>query len=296
MILAQNCMPCQTPLDTVITRPALRYHGGKFRLAPWVISFFPKHDVYLDAYGGGASVLIRKPMAQAECYNDLDGSVVSYFRVLRNEIQARELKRRIELTPFSRAEFDWSYLQAEDEVDAAHKMLIRCFMGHGSDSITRSCRTGFRAKVTDKRALPSNEWANWGESIPKFTARLRRVTFENRHACEVITRMDGKKTLIYADPPYLHETRSAIKGRSAKTHGYRFEMSEADHIELSKTLRACRSMVVLSGYPSPLYDRLYHDWEMHRTKAQADCGKTRTEVVWLNPACRDALRSERGLF
>ena len=82
---------------------ALRYHGGKFRLAPWVISFFPKHDVYLDAYGGGASVLIRKPMAQAECYNDLDGSVVSYFRVLRNEIQARELKRRIELTPFSHA-------------------------------------------------------------------------------------------------------------------------------------------------------------------------------------------------
>lgn len=277
------------------TRPVLRYHGGKFRLAPWVLSFFPQHKVYVEPFGGAASVLLQKERVGAECYNDLDGNIVNLFRILRDVDRALELKRRVELTPFAREEFDWSYEPAIDEIDAAHKLIIRSFFGHGSDSATRSCRTGFRSKITDGRVLPAVEFSTWADAIPAFTRRLRSVVIENRDALEVIARMDTVGTLIYADPPYCHSTRSALTGRSANTHGYRHEMSDDDHRKLAGVLRAAKGMVVLSGYPSELYDQeLFADWTRYERKAVADGGRARTEVIWLNDACAAALEQERS--
>lgn len=279
---------------TEITRPALRYHGGKFRLAPWILRFFPPHKIYVEPFGGAASVLLLKPRAGAECYNDLDGQIVNIFRQLRDPASALELQRRVALTPFARDEFDWSYEPAVDDMDAAHKLIVRSFMGHGSDSATRGCRTGFRSKLTDGRVLPAYEWATWSDSIPSFTRRLAGVLLENRDALEVIARMDHADALMFIDPPYVHSTRSALAGRSAKTHGYRHEMDDESHCALAAVLHGVKGMVVLSGYPSPLYDDLYSTWERFERKAMADSAKVRTEVVWLNPACTSALNAATG--
>lgn len=277
------------------TRPVLRYHGGKFRLAPWVISFFPKHQCYVEPFGGAASVLMLKDRVGAECYNDMDSNIVNVFRILRNETTALELQRRVALTPFAREEFDWSYEPAIDEMDAAHKIIVRSFMGHGSDSATRSCRTGFRSKLTDGRVLPAYEWSTWADAIPSFTRRLAGVCIENRDAFEVIERMDGPNTLTFVDPPYVHSTRSAIMGRSKKTHGYRFELDDDQHRSLAELLHRLEGMVVLSGYPCELYDsELFADWDRFERRALADGAKVRTEVVWLNPACSEALARERS--
>lgn len=280
--------------DPIITRPVMRYHGGKFRLAPWVLQFFPKHSGYCEPYGGSASLLMLKPRVGAEIYNDLDGDVVNVFRILRDPVTAAELKRRVELTPFAREEFDWSYEPAIDELDAAHKLIVRSFFGHGSDAATRGCRTGFRSKRTDERALPSQEWATWPDAIPAFTRRLRGVMIENRNALEVIERFDSPQSLIFADPPYVHSTRSAMKQSSTK-NGYRHEMDDIAHRELAQVLRGAESMVVLCGYPSDLYDReLYPDWERYERRHMADGGKARTEVVWINEACAAGLHKTRG--
>jgi DNA adenine methylase len=285
---------------TAPTRPVLRYHGGKFRLAPWILSFFPEHVVYVEPYGGAASILLQKKRVGAECYNDLDGNVVNLFRILRDPERALELQRRVELTPFAREEFDWAYEPVTDDIDAAHKLIIKSFMGHGSDSATRACRTGFRSKLSEGRVLPSVEYSTWSNSIPVFTRRLRGVVIENKPALEVIERMDSPSTLIYCDPPYVHTTRSALKGRGKKTHGYRHEMDDVDHEALASVLHAVKGMVVLSGYPSALYDRdLYPDWVRHERKHIADGGKVRKEVVWLNLACAEALelgRSQQRMF
>lgn len=272
------------------TRPVLRYHGGKFRLAPWILSFFPQHQCYVEPFGGAASVLMLKERVGAECYNDLDGQIVNIFRILRDPATALELQRRVALTPFARDEFDWSYEPAVDDLDAAHKLIVRSFMGHGSDSATRSCRTGFRSKLTDGRVLPAYEWATWSDAIPAFTRRLQGVVIENRDALEVIQRMDNPGTLYFIDPPYVHSTRSAITSRSSGTHGYRHEMSDEQHHELASVLRDVQGMVVLSGYPSKLYDdELFSDWIRYERRAVADGARIRTEVVWLNAACASAL-------
>jgi DNA adenine methylase len=129
---------------TAPTRPVLRYHGGKFRKAPWIIGHFKPHRVYVEPYGGGASVLMRKPRADFEVYNDLDGDVVNVFRVLRDRRRSRALEQLLRLTPWARAEFELSYEASDDPVERARRTIVRCFMGHGTTS-RRKNRTGFRA-------------------------------------------------------------------------------------------------------------------------------------------------------
>lgn len=271
------------------TRPALRWHGGKWLLAPWIMQHFPAHSVYVEPFGGAASVLLQKRPIAAECYNDLDGTVVNVFRVLRDIDKARELHRRLYLTPFSREDFNWAYEPPAGDIDGAHKTIVLSFMGHGSDSVTRSCRTGFRTKLTDERATPAQAWKTHADAIPHFTERLGGVVIEQCGWREIFKRFDTPKTLFYLDPPYLHSTRSSLVGRSRKTHGYRHELTLRDHAQLLTAAKRLKGAVVLSGYPSELYDAKLKGWRRVSIDALADGARKRTEVLWLNPVCVAAL-------
>lgn len=273
------------------TRPLLRYHGGKFRIADWIIGHFPPHETYVEAYAGAASILMRKPRSHVECLNDLEDRVVNLFRVLRDPVQALALRRRLELTPFARSEFNDAYRKPKDAIDKARKTVVLSFMGIGSAAVCRGYRSGFRCKPSTERALPSHDWAGWPAEIPAFVARLRGVAIENREATEVMERLDFPTTLFYVDPPYLHSTRPSSRGRQ----GYRHEMKDADHERLAEVLHALRGMVVLSGYPSGLYDELYRGWARTERKTMADGASPRVEVLWLNPACALAQRQQRLL-
>ena len=270
--------------ETTVDRPILRYHGGKWKLAPWIIENMPPHLVYVEPYGGGGSVLLRKPRVAAEVYNDLDNRVVDVFRALRDPEVAAEIRRRLSLTPFARAEFDSCYEKSDDHVEEVCKTIMLSFMGHGTDSITRSCRTGFRAKMTDGRATPAAPWASYWEAIDTFVERLRGVVIEQRDASEVMLRMDRANSLFFVDPPYVASTRSSLKGRAAVTHGYKYEMTDEDHRRLAVTLRELQGMVMLCGYHSDLYDELYGGWQRMEREALADGAKNRTECLWFNDA------------
>lgn len=276
-------------------RPAVRYHGGKWMLANWIIGNMPKHRVYVEPYGGGASVLLRKPKVYAEVYNDLDGEIVSLFRVLQEPATAERLRRLLELTPFSRAEFDAAYEPAEEPVERARRTLIRSYMGFGSNSITADHgRTGFRASALRQGTTPGNDWSNWPAEVPRFTERLRGVCIENRPALAVIGQQDGPDTLFYVDPPYIHSTRSQRNQYDPK-HFYRHEMSDDDHRELAAVLHGVEGMVLLSGYPCDLYDReLYPTWERITREALADGARRRVEVLYLNPAA--TARASQQMF
>ena len=266
-------------------RPLLRYHGGKWRLEPWIIAHMPKHKVYVEPFCGAASVLLLKPRVNAEVINDLEGRVVNVFRVLQDPVTADLLRQRLALTPYSRAEFDRCYQEpALDAVDGAAKTIMLSQMGHGTDTLGRTCRTGFRSKLSGSGLTPAMSWATWPDQIPAFVERLRGVVIESRDACEVMSRLDSTHTLHYVDPPYIASTRSSLSDGKATTHGYRHELTDDQHVELSKHLKSLRGMVLLSGYSSMLYDHLYRKWERVECQALADRASIRTECLWLNPA------------
>lgn len=280
---------------TEVTRPALRYHGGKWLLAPWIIQHFPPHRVYVEAFGGAASVLMRKPRATlVDVYNELDGEIVSLFRVLRDPEQSSRLQALLSLTPYARVEFEQSYAPAADAVEQARRTMVRAFMGFGSDAAS-GARTGFRANGNRQGSHPARDWTNLPKSLDGFRSRLAGVVIEQRDAISVMLQHDAPHTLHYCDPPYVHATRSRHVTRNGK--GYRHEMDEDAHRAMAAVLRQLSGMVVVSGYDSDLYSELFAGWTRSARKALADGALERTEVLWLNPACSAALeRSRGGLF
>ncbi len=287
-----------------VRRPVLRYHGGKFRLAPWVISQMPPHRVYTEAFGGAASVLLQKPRVYGEVYNDLDGEIVNVFRVLRDPATAEQLRAAVALTPYARAEHEAALGPAPSDaspVERARRVIVRAFMGFGSDGATRPGRTGFRSALSRQgpaawRAArkdaggqtPATDWHGWPQQIPSFVERLRGVVIEERPALDILELYDAADCLHYVDPPYVHATRE-------RSHGYRFELSDLEHRELAAKLAGLRGMVMLSGYRSPLYDELYAGWSCLERPHRAHSAKATTEVLWFNaPAWNGRLAP--GLF
>jgi len=271
-------------------RPALRWHGGKWRLAPWILGHFPKHRVYVEPFGGGASVLLRKPRSHGEIYNDLDECVVNLFSVIRDPASAARLVELLRLTPFARREFERAYEVSDDPVEEARRLLVRSYMGFGSDAPNRNLRTGFRSNSNRSNTLPAHDWANYPDSLRAISERFRAVVVECRDGTEIMAQHDSPATLHYVDPPYMPATRSP-KARRGKEryHAYAHEMTVEDHVRLLDALRGLDGMVILSGYPSATYDAALAGWARREKVALADGAQPRIECLWLNPACVEAL-------
>lgn len=259
-------------------RPALRYHGGKWRLAPWIIEHMPPHRVYVEPFGGAASVLLRKPRSYSEVYNDLDARVANVFRVLRDPEKRARLKKAVYWTPFSREEYEKSKIAADDPVEDARRMITRAFQGHIGAGAPGS-NSGFRSHTRRRGTDHAGTWMSWPEQVEKFGSRLRGVVIENREAFRILEDQDSEETLFYCDPPYVQSEREA-------GDMYEHEMSEADHRGLAAALRDLDGKVLLSGYDSPLYEDLYRDWQTVRRTANANGqsgGQERTETLWISP-------------
>jgi DNA adenine methylase len=280
--------------STTCNRPAMRYHGAKFRIADWVIQHFPPHECYVEPFGGAAGVLLRKPRSYAEVYNDMDGDVVNFFRVLRDPEQRRRLEDACMLTPYAREEFELSWEPACDPVERARRTAIRAQMGFGSAGATKGC-TGLRTDTKRRYSTAQQDWLSYPPALSAAGERFGGVLIENRPAIDVMQQHDGLNTLHFVDPPYVHATRVM-----RKQGGYRHEMTDEDHEDLVSALRALQGMVVLCGYENDLYASALADWDMHTTVARISGGRggaTRTEVLWINPACTAGLaRAQGSLF
>ena len=245
-------------------------------LAPWIIGHFPQHRVYVEPYGGGGSVLMRKTRSYAEVYNDAWGDVVNVFRVLRD--CGDEIAERLHLTPFSRDEFETTSEPANDPLEQARRTIFRSMAGFGSAAVNGKYATGFRANSNRSGTTPAKDWLNYPHHVASFAERLRGVVIENRDAWQVMQTHDGPETLHYVDPPYMHETRNMQRGNAA----YEYEMTVAGHETLLTNLQQLEGMVVLSGYRTDLYDDMLSTWLRVDREAKADGARSRVESLWLN--------------
>lgn len=276
-----------------ISSPAFRYHGGKFRLAPWIMGFFPEHTCYVEPFGGAAGVLLQKSRSYAEVYNDLDSDIANFFRVVRDQASCRRLVKLLVMTPYAREEFDLAWEPTDDSIERARRTCIRAQMGFGSAGATKGI-TGFRVDTKREYGTAQHLWAEYPDSVAAVGQRFTGVLVENRPAIELMLQHDGPQTLHFVDPPYVLSTRVLQAGGRGY---YRHEMSDAEHAKLLDVLLELEGYVVLSGYHSDLYDEKLKHWVRHETRARISAGRgtgIRTEVVWLNPACSAAKVEVQG--
>ncbi len=260
----------------MLTNPLLKYYGGKFRLARWIISHFPRHEHYVEPFGGGGAVLFQKPESKVETYNDLDGDVCNFFRVLRE--RPDELIRAIRLTPWARDEYAICCTPAEDPLENARRLYFRLWMSRHAGTLStpsafRRNKDRFSPATNIKPAV-----------IYEAAKRLSRIQIENRDAAKLITEMDAPETLFYVDPPYVPETRSDKKR-------YAFEIDDEDHRLLAKVVSSVKGFVVMSGYACGLYKEIYEDngWQRFDVEALANGGVKKTESLWLSPRTAEAI-------
>ncbi|WNV05822.1 hypothetical protein RP726_05235 [Candidatus Methylospira mobilis] len=165
-------------------------------------------------------------------------------------------------------------------------------MGFGSAGATKGS-TGFRIDTKRTYGTAQQIWTTFPDAIAAAGRRLSGVLVENKPALDVLLQHDGNETLHYVDPPYMHQLRVM---RSQSGNGcYRHEMTDQEHERLLVELRKLCGMVVLSGYPCEMYNDILHDWKLQTTPARISAGRgtaMRTECVWINPECNEALFSD----
>ncbi|MEN2468115.1 DNA adenine methylase [Ornithinibacillus sp. JPR2-1] len=252
----------------------LNYVGSKWNMAKWIIQQMPEHNVYLEPFFGSGAVLFNKPTSKIETVNDIDGNIVNLFKVIREK--PKELAQAIEFTPYSRDEYYQSFELLErdlSDIERARVFLIRCWMARGGKT---SDRTGWRHNIDRATVNALPDWNGLPGTILEAAKRLKKVQIENQDAITLIERYNREDCLIYADPPYILETRT-------KRH-YAHEMTNEQHIRLLKTLNNHSGFVLLSGYDSELYNDLLPGWTKITKIAQTEAAQSKLEILWLNPA------------
>ncbi len=278
----------------MITNPALRYHGSKWRIAKWIISHFPVHKIYCEPFGGSASVLIKKKLSKIEVYNDLDGNVVNFFRVLRDPVKAKRLIDLLALTPYARDEYDLAFEKCDDDIEMARRLVVKSYFGFGSNAGTRRSKCGFRSNDWTARKANNLIWLKLPESLIHVVHRFKNVIIENLPAAAILEKQDSERTLFYIDPPYVHSTRTSF----AKDRSYMHEMTDEDHAALARQLKSLKGMVIVSGYRSDLYDDLYREWTRKEKLATTQGNSTclyRKEYLWISPNAERS-SSQKVLF
>lgn len=259
---------------------AFGWYGGKFSHLDWLLPLLPMATHYCEPYGGSAAVLLNRPPSPVETYNDLDGEVVNFFRMLRS--YKDKLIESIALTPFSREEFDLACEPIGEGItnlERARRFFVRARQVRTGLAQTASLGRWANCKNTSRAGMSGvvSRWLGGVEGLDAIAARLLRVQIENRPSLEIIRLYDSPETCFYCDPPYAHSSRGDSKA-------YGFEMTDKEHITLSDLLHQVQGKVAISGYHCDLYDRLYSDWtcidapmkRCHSVKSD------RQEVLWVN--------------
>lgn len=259
---------------------AFGWYGGKYSHLDWLLPLLPKCHHYCEPFAGSAAVLLNRQPASVETYNDLDGEVANFFRVLRDE--PKELVRHIALTPFSREEF---YRACEipppdiTDLERARRFFVRARQVRTGLAQTASLGRWANCKNTSRAGMSGvvSRWLGSVESLPEIAERLLRVQIENRPATEIIDLYDDRGTFFYCDPPYVHDSRGDVKA-------YGHEMTDEDHISLAKALNRIRGKAAVSGYQSDLYDSVFKGWKRidAPVKQTHSVKKPRQESLWIN--------------
>lgn len=254
---------------TIIRRP-INYYGSKEKMCAKIHALIPPEpSTWVDLFCGSAIVTLKKPRHQREVINDLHGEIVHLFDVLRSEVLAPALYRRIELTPYAE---DLLYRAYETEggdepIERAMHFLIRSWFARGGDNH----KTGFRWSKTQTTA-PELMWARLPERLEAVATRLRGICIRSDDALKIIDDYDHPDCILFVDPPYPGEV-----GRR-----YLIKMAAEQHRALAERLKACRAAVILTMNPGTLYGEILAGWTVTTANVQGGGNVFKQEHILTN--------------
>ena len=258
------------------------WYGGKYSHLDWLLPLLPGAHHYVEPFAGSAAVLLNREPSPVETYNDLDGDVVNFFRVLRDK--PAEIVRAIGLTPFSREEYHKAIYEDTagiSDVERARRFYVRARQTRTGLAQTASLGRWANCKDTSRAGMSGvvSRWLGGVAGLEEIAARLLRVQIENRPAIDIIRLYDAPRTLFYCDPPYLHATRGDSKA-------YQFEMDDKAHREFAAVAGSVKGRMAVSGYDHPLMRELFPASKWWKTigseKVIHSTKDTRREVLWTN--------------
>ena len=273
-------------------RSPIIWVGGKGNMVAKLLKLIPPHKIYVEPFGGGASLLFAKEPSPVEVYNDIDSNIVNFFRVLRDPEKFEKFYRKVCLTPFSREEYYYcrdTWDKCEDEIERAYRWYIVArwsfsgiFGRSWSFAITKSSKN---------MASTCSRWLSIIDMLPQIHERLMRVQIEHNDFRKIFETYDTPDTLFYCDPPYVLEAKKDVL--------YQYELTLKDHKDLVDILLNIKGKAILSCYYHPVYDRLIEaGWKrIDFETASYTVGKTRfTGIIGKNSAREKAKRIETVLL
>ena len=247
----------------------LKYPGSKTRIAKWICAYIPPHEVYLEPFFGGGGVFFNKIPARIETINDISAEVYNYFKVLRDNPSG--LIKLLELTPYSRDEYNYAFIDSADSVERARKFAVRCCQGFGCSN---RYKNGFRSGIGKHSPRTTTFWNDFPEILELASKRLLEAQIENQDALRIIERYNKEEVFIYCDPPYPLDVR--------KNYLYEYEMTEEEHIKLLDSLKEHKGKVMISSYDNDLYNEMLKEWKKAIKHTVAENSVKRTEVIYMN--------------
>lgn len=279
-------------LASIPAKSPFGYYGAKQRIARHIVKMLPPHNAWVEGFCGSAAITLARPPAPIEIINDLDNQIINLFRQLRNKPE--ELIKAIELTPYSRAEFQAARYDEPslDPIERARRFIVETMMT--VNSTVGNKNSGFSFSHSYSRGHKEarvNRWCNLPSRLEKVVERLRGVRVENRDARELIQMFSNRPaTLMYLDPPYF----------TKRSHGYVIDANdEKFHTNLLKICNKAKCMILISAYKSDLYNQVLNKkkWTkkeiLTTTRDTRGVDHSRTEVLWMNDQFMKAKRKNK---
>lgn len=194
-------MPASTRPPTRPPKAPFPWYGGKQYLADTLARLLPPHRVYVEVFGGAASLLFTKPASSLEVYNDVDSGLVHFFRVLRDPTLAARLTHQLDLTPYAREEWSACVRTCSDETADDVERARRYFVAiTGSFGKHMGSGTGWSYSATSGHDK-AHAFRSATAQLTTFTARLRYVQIEHQDFAPLIAAYDAPHTLFYCLAP-----------------------------------------------------------------------------------------------
>jgi len=239
-----------------------------------ILGLFPsRYTTYIEGFGGGASVLLSKPIGTCEIYNDLYENVYSLMKVISSDEDFKKMKETLDKLYFSEQlhdEFKEDLLRNDlTLVERAVRFFYvarSSFNGIGGFSINLSTRRGMSKSTSDFLSAITD--------LTNVHERLSRVVITNRDVFDLLQKYNNKDTFFYLDPPYVQSTR-----RSSQK--YAVDFTDEQHERLIDVALNSKAKILISGYDSPIYRRLETKFHKYTFKSPNAVSKAE-EVLWYN--------------